>query len=66
LFRGQAQLAAPLGSHMSAPLPTIGAGEAVSQAVDALGATDALLVLDEGKPVGVITRTDLIGYLASP
>lgn len=66
LFTGAAQLAAPLGAHMSAPLPTIGAGEAVSQAVDALGGTDALLVLDEGKPVGVITRTDLIGYLATP
>jgi cystathionine beta-synthase len=26
----------------------------------------ALLVLDDGKPVGIITRSDLLGFLARP
>jgi len=36
----------------------------VKVAVDALGSADALLVLDDGKPTGVLTRADLLGYLA--
>jgi cystathionine beta-synthase len=27
-------------------------------------ASDAILVLDDGKPVGVLSRQDLLGYLA--
>jgi cystathionine beta-synthase len=26
--------------------------------------SDAILVLDDGKPVGVLSRQDLLGYLA--
>jgi cystathionine beta-synthase len=42
----------------------LGAGEEVERAVDTLESADALLVLDDGKPVGVLTRQDLLGYLA--
>ena len=49
---------------MSAPLPVVGAGEPVEHAVAALESADALLVLDDGKPVGVLTRQDLLGYLS--
>ena len=39
-------------------------GEPVSAATAALEAADAALVLDDGKPVGVLTRQDLLGFLA--
>ena len=47
------------------PAADVGAGEPVAAAVEALTAADAVLVLDDGKPVGVLTRADLLGYLAS-
>jgi cystathionine beta-synthase len=65
LFDGRARLADSLESHMSASLPLIGAGEPVEAAVAALHDADAAVVLDDGKPVGIITRQDLLGYLAS-
>ncbi len=64
LFTGKAQLTDAVDKHMSPPLPMVGAGEPVQVAVDALGTADALLVLDDGKPTGVLTRADLLNYLA--
>ena len=64
LFAGKASLADSLEPLMSAALPIIGSGEPVSAAIDALGATDALLVHIDGKPAGVLTRQDLLGHLA--
>jgi len=64
LFTGQARLADRVEDHMSPPLPGIGAGEPVGAAVQALEHADALVVLDDGKPVGVLTRQDLLGFLA--
>jgi cystathionine beta-synthase len=64
LFAGKASLADTLDQHMSAKLPQVGAGEPVSAAVAALESSDAILVLDDGKPVGVLSRQDLLGYLA--
>lgn len=63
VFRGEAALADPVGRHMSAPLPTIGSGESVTAAVDELARHDALVVLADGRPVGVLTRTDLLGFV---
>jgi cystathionine beta-synthase len=65
LFNGRAHLADPLERHMSAPLPMIGAGEPVEAAMTALHDADAALVLDDGKPIGVVTRQDLLGFLSS-
>jgi cystathionine beta-synthase len=31
----------------------------------ALETADAAVVLDDGKPVGILTRQDLLGFLAS-
>ncbi|HEV7973168.1 cystathionine beta-synthase [Amycolatopsis sp.] len=64
LFTGKAQLADRLDKHMSPPLPTIGAGEQVSSAMKALSEADGALVLFDGKPAGVVTRHDLLGFLA--
>ncbi len=65
LYAGTAQLVDPVSAHMAPPLPSIGAGEPVSDAVDRLHDADAVLVQDDGKPVGVLTRQDLLGFIAS-
>ncbi|MEU6645808.1 cystathionine beta-synthase [Saccharomonospora sp. NPDC046836] len=64
LFTGKAALADRLERHMSPPLPTIGAGEAVSAAMTALTSADGALVLEGGKPAGVVTRQDLLAFLS--
>ncbi|GAA0407806.1 cystathionine beta-synthase [Acrocarpospora corrugata] len=65
LYRGRVRAEDPLGDHMSAPLPMIGSGEPVARAVEALEKADAAVVLDDGKPVGLLTRQDLLAFLAS-
>ncbi len=64
LFTGQAKLADPVEDHMSAPLPTIGSTSPAREAVDLLESSDAVLVQEDGKPVGVLTRQDLLAFLA--
>jgi cystathionine beta-synthase len=64
VFEGRAKLADAVSEHMSPPLRMIGAGEVVSAAGKALRDWDALMVVEEGKPVGVITRYDLLGFLS--
>jgi cystathionine beta-synthase len=64
LFTGRAALADRLEGHMSGPLPQVGTGEPVSAAMAALEKADAAVVLDHGKPVGVLTRQDLLAFLA--
>ncbi len=64
LFAGSAKLADQVEAHMSDPLPTVGANADVSEAVEALADADALLVQEDGRPVGVLTRQDLLGFLA--
>ena len=63
LFAGTAHLADPVGKHMSAALSLVGAGEPVSTARHILETEDAVLVISDGKPVGVLTRADLLGFL---
>ncbi|MDQ6748763.1 MAG: cystathionine beta-synthase [Candidatus Dormibacteraeota bacterium] len=63
LFTGRAQLRDPIARHMSPPLPTIGGGQPVADAVSLLGDAGAAVVLIEGKPGGVIARQDLLAYL---
>lgn len=63
LFAGTALLADPVSKHMSATLPLIGSGEPVSAARHILETEDAFLVINDGKPVGVLSRADLLGFL---
>ncbi|MFF1820900.1 cystathionine beta-synthase [Kribbella sp. NPDC058245] len=65
LYSGKARLADMVEQHMDAALPSLGAGEAVSKAVELLEGRDALMVLDDGKPVGVLTRQDLLVHLSA-
>jgi len=64
LFAGTARLTDPVGDHMSEPLPTIGSTTSARDAVHLLEAADAVLVHEDGKPVGVLTRQDLLAFLA--
>jgi len=60
LFGRQARPAQAVQSVLEPPLPVLGATEPVTKAVELLVDEDALLVLDDGKPVGVLTRQDLL------
>ncbi len=64
LFEGAATLADPVSAHMAPPLPLIGSGEGLDAVRAGLRAGDALMVVDDGRPVGVLTRHDLLGFLA--
>ncbi|GAA1334866.1 cystathionine beta-synthase [Saccharothrix algeriensis] len=64
LFTGKAQLTDRLEAHMSLKLPTIGSGESITAAMQALSSADGAMVLDDGKPAGVVTRQDILGFLA--
>src|SRR5579875_3288596 len=65
LVTGTARPQGAVGGHMSEPLPMIGSGEPVSVAVRALEKAGAAVVLVEGKPAGMITRQDLLTFLAA-
>jgi cystathionine beta-synthase len=53
----------PVGAVMSPSLPTVGAGEAIELAVRRSEDRGAVVVLDAGHPVGILTRSDLLGFL---
>ncbi len=65
LFVGSAKLADQVDAHMSPPLPTIGGSAGVEEAIAALQGADALLVQEDGRPVGVLTRADLLTFIAA-
>ncbi len=65
-FKDASLLDRPVREVMSPPLPTIGSGESVELAVHRLEESSAVLVIDRGHPVGVLTRTDALGFLALP
>ncbi|MFE3251507.1 cystathionine beta-synthase [Streptomyces sp. NPDC059209] len=67
LFAQRASLGDPLEKHMSGPLPQVGSGEPVADLMTALSganAAAAAIVLVEGKPTGVVSRQDLLAFLA--
>ncbi len=61
VFEGRAALTDAVAEHMEPPLPLIGSGESLAAALAALSEHDAVMVIDEGKPLGVLTRHDLLG-----
>jgi cystathionine beta-synthase len=64
LFAGTARLTDRVEDHMSPALPTIGSTEDARDAVALLESSDAVLVQEDGKPVGVLTRQDLLAFLS--
>jgi len=64
LFTGRATLSDAVSAHMAKPLPLVGAGEQMPTIRAALELSDAVMVIDDGKPAGVLTRADLLNFLA--
>jgi cystathionine beta-synthase len=64
LFTQRASLGDRLEKHMSEPLPHVGSGESVADLMPVLERADAAVVLAAGRPVGVVSRQDLLAYLA--
>jgi cystathionine beta-synthase len=62
-FSDPSVLDRPVAEVMSPPLPSVGLGEPVDVVVSALDAAPAVLVLDAGHPVGILTRSDLLSFL---
>lgn len=63
VFRDPAVMQARVGSAMGPKLPTIGIGQPISRAVELLDKNPALLVLAGGRPLSILTRTDVLSYL---
>jgi cystathionine beta-synthase len=64
VFSGEAEMTDPVRKFIGAPLGLIGVHEAVSVARAALSKSDALLVTEDGKPIAVVTRQDLLTFLS--
>ncbi|HWS59036.1 MAG TPA: cystathionine beta-synthase [Actinotalea sp.] len=64
VFHGRARLTDRVDRHMGPRMPLIGVGEDFEAARLALQEADAVLVVQDGNPVGVLTRHDLLGHLA--
>ncbi|MEU3498846.1 cystathionine beta-synthase [Kitasatospora cineracea] len=65
LFSGRIQLTDTLDGVMSKPLPVVGSGESVTNLMAVLEKADAVVVLVEGKPQGIVTRQDLLAFLTA-
>jgi cystathionine beta-synthase len=64
-FRDRNVLERPISEVMSPPMPMLGIGEPVARMVECLEQGPSVLVLDGGHPIGVLTRSDVLGFLAS-
>ena len=54
----------PVGDVMGPPLPTVGIGEPVDTAVERLEQAPAVVIVDAGHPVGILTRSDVLEFLS--
>jgi len=64
VFADDSLLDRPVSEAMGPPLPTVGSGEAVEVAVEALEKGPAVLVVDAGHPIGILTRSDVLEFLS--
>jgi cystathionine beta-synthase len=65
VFKNADALHEDVAIAMQGPLTTIDADASVDEIVTALtGGTNAVVVADRGTPIGVVTRSDLLEYLA--
>ena len=66
VFRNSDALHEEVATAMQGPLATVEADASVDEIVTALtGGANAVVVADGGRPVGVVTRSDLLDYLAA-
>jgi cystathionine beta-synthase len=65
VFKNADALHEDVAVAMQGPLTTVDADASVDDIVTALtGGTNAVVVADGGRPIGVVTRSDLLDYLA--
>jgi cystathionine beta-synthase len=64
-FRDPQVLDRPVSEIMTPPMPNVGFGEPIGRMVACLDQGPSVLVLEGGHPIGVITRSDVLGFLAS-
>ena len=65
VFKNADALHEDVAVAMQGPLTTVEADESVDEIVTALtGGVNAVVVVDAGMPIGVVTRSDLLEYLA--
>ena len=65
VYRDPGLIETTVGAAMDGPFPTIAAGAHVDEAFNALlGGATALVVMDAERPVGIITRVDLLEFMA--
>src|SRR4051794_39686410 len=62
VYRDPNIMSTPVEHVMGPKLPTIGVGQSVAHAVELLDQSAALLVLAGGRPLSILTRTDLLTY----
>jgi cystathionine beta-synthase len=65
-FEGPQLMSAAIEDVMEAPFPTVETADPVREAVELLtGEGQALIVAERGRPMGIVTRTDLLESLVS-
>jgi cystathionine beta-synthase len=64
-FRDPTVLDRPVRDLMEPAMPMVGIGETVTDVVDRLDKSSSVLVLDGGHPIGVLTRQDVLSFLAA-
>ena len=64
LFTGKASLTDRVEDHLAPALPTVGITEPLSQGMTALQGGDGLLVISDGRPAGIVSRADVLAFLA--
>jgi cystathionine beta-synthase len=64
-FRDPSVLDRPVRQVMEPAMPMLGIGESVSDVVACLDTAPSVLVLDGGHPIGVVTRQDVLSFLAA-
>ncbi len=66
LSRGPGVLDAPVSEVMEEPLPSVGLEASIDDVLALLHSKPAVLIVDdEGRPVGIVTRIDVVRALAS-
>ena len=64
-FRDSEAVERTVGEIMDGPLPIVQAASSLAEAFGQLaGGTPALLVVHDGRPIGIVTKLDLLEYLA--
>ncbi|HVH65041.1 MAG TPA: cystathionine beta-synthase [Candidatus Acidoferrum sp.] len=65
VYRDPGLIETTVGAAMDGPFPTIAAGAHIDEAFNALlGGASALVVMESERPVGIITRLDLLEFMA--